>query len=321
MPGTPARYGITVPFDDVSLPDHRRWFEQLVELGYSDVWSAEVDGVDGFTPLALAAAWEPRLQLGIAIAPGYTRGPALLAQTAAALAEAAPGRFALGIGASSEVIVERWNAMAMVDPYHRMRDLLRFLRPALAGERIDREFDTFTVRGFRLARPPAQPPPIYLAALRPGMLHLAAREADGAILNWLSADDVKTSVGELGPGKEVVARIFVIPTADSDTARAVGRRMITAYMNVPAYADFQRWLGRGPALQPMWDAWAAGDRKAALAAVPHEVVDELVVHGSFEECRRHVARYAASGVTVPVLMVVPVGVDLAEAVRGLAPAG
>ena len=56
--------------------------------------------------------------------------------------------------------------------------------------------------------------------------------------------------------------------------------MITAYLNVEAYAQFHRWLGRGPALTPMWDAWAAGDRKGALAAIADEVVDDLVVHGS-----------------------------------------
>jgi probable F420-dependent oxidoreductase len=314
------RYGITVPFDGVPLPDHRRWYAELADLGYTDAWSAEVDGADGFTPLALAAAWEPRLRLGVAIAPAYTRGPALLAQTAAAMAEAAPGRFALGIGASSDVIVSRWNGLAMEEPYRRMRDTLRFLKSALSGAKVDERYETFAVRGFRLARPPEQPPPVYLAALRPGMLRLAGKEADGAILNWLSADDVRRSVAEVGPGKEVVARIFVVPTADVDTARAVGRRMITAYLNVPAYAEFQRWLGRADALGAMWEAWGAGDRKAALAAVPDEVVDDLVVHGLFEECRAHVARYVANGVTVPALMVVPVGVSLDDAVRGLAPA-
>ena len=105
------------------------------------------------------------------------------------------------------------------------------------------------------------------------MLHLAGREADGAILNWLSAEDVATSVAEVekaaeGAPREIVARIFVIVTEDADMARTVGRRMITAYLNVHAYAEFHRWLGRGPALQPMWDAWAAGDRKAALGRHP-----------------------------------------------------
>src|ERR1700726_810310 len=113
------RHGISVPFL-VPLHQHRRWYELLVELGYTDVWSAEVDGGDGFTPLALAAAWTPSLNLGIAIAPAFTRGPALIAQTAAAMADAAPGRFALGLGASSEVIVQAWNGMDFTEPYQKV---------------------------------------------------------------------------------------------------------------------------------------------------------------------------------------------------------
>jgi probable F420-dependent oxidoreductase len=296
----------------------------LRELGYTDIWSAEVDGADGFTPLTLAAAWEPTLNLGVAITPAYTRGPALLAQSLAAMADAAPGRFACGLGASSEVIVANWNGIAFEDQYRRVRDTLRFLRLAFSGEKVTQEYDTFSVKGFRLALIPEQLPPIYLAALRPGMLHLAGREADGAILNWLSAEDVATSVAEVekvaqGVRKEIAARIFVIATDDVETARLVGRRMITAYLNVPAYAEFQRWLGRGPALQPMWDAWDAGDRKGALAAIPDHVVDELVVHGSLPECKAHIQRYVDNGVTIPAPAILPIGVDLAEAVAGLAP--
>jgi len=319
------RYGITVPFDGVPLYDHRHWYHELAGLGYTDLWSAEVDGTDGFTPLALAAAWTPTLRLGIAIAPAYTRGPALLAQTAAAMAEAAPGRFAFGLGASSEVIVQGWNAIEYSKPYERVRDTLRFLRAALRGEKVSTRYGTFAVDGFRLSRPIDQPPPIYIAALRPGMLGLAGREADGVILNWLSAEDVTTAVSEVkaaagGARKEVVARIFVVPTEDKAVARAVGKRMITTYLSVPAYAQFHRWLGRGPLLQDMWDAWEVGDRKRALAAVPDEVVDSLIVHGSFDTCREHIDRYVAGGVTVPALAVLPAGTDLADAVRGLAPA-
>jgi probable F420-dependent oxidoreductase len=317
---TKPRHGITVPFD-VPLHEHRRWYELLAELGYTDVWSAEVDGGDGFTPLALAAAWAPTLNLGIAIAPAFTRGPALIAQTAAAMADAAPGRFALGLGSSSEVIVARWNGLDFTEPYAKVRDVLRFVKQALTGERIEGTFGTFQVKGFRLARVPEQPPPIYLAALRPGMLKLAGREADGAILNWLSADDVKKAVAEIGGEghKEVVARIFVVPSPDPAVARTVGRRMITTYMNVDAYAAFQRWLGRGPLLQDMWDKWATGDRRGALDAIPDQVVDDLIVHGSFEECRAKVARYVENGVTVPAPMVIPVGVDTEQILRGLAP--
>ena len=91
MSPAPARSGITIPFDGIPLHAHREWFARLRELGYTDLWSAEVDGADGFTPLALAAAWEPELNLGVAITPAYTRGPALLAQSLASMADAAPG--------------------------------------------------------------------------------------------------------------------------------------------------------------------------------------------------------------------------------------
>jgi probable F420-dependent oxidoreductase len=313
------RYGITVPFDDVSLGEHPAWFERLDDLGYSDVWTGEANSADGFTPLALAAVASPRLRLGTAVVPVYTRGPGLLAMQAATLAELAPGRFALGVGSSSDVIVERWNAAPFVEPYKRVRDTVRFLRSALAGDKVDAEFETFSVHGFRLGRRLEQPPEIFVAALRPGMLRLAGREADGAIINWLSADDVRTVVPEVGEGKQIVARIFVCPTDDTERARFVGRMGIAAYLNVGVYAAFHEWLGRGPLLRGMWDAWRAGDRKAALAAVPDEVVDALVVHGSPEACRDHIRRYVANGVTVPVLAILPGGDELAKAVEYLSP--
>ena len=98
-----------------------------------------------------------------------------------------------------------------------------------------------------------EPVPILVAALREGMLRLAGREGDGAIINWLSADDVATVapiVHEAGDGdaKEIVARIFVAPTDDADTVRGMGRFAIAAYLNVPVYAAFHEWLGRGELL-------------------------------------------------------------------------
>jgi alkanesulfonate monooxygenase SsuD/methylene tetrahydromethanopterin reductase-like flavin-dependent oxidoreductase (luciferase family) len=69
----------------------------------------------------------------------------------------------------------------------------------------------------------------------------------------------------------------------------------------------------------MWEAWKGGDRKAALAAIPDQVVDDLIVHGSPEECREHIGRYMANGVTTPALNILPFGVKVRDAVRALAP--
>jgi probable F420-dependent oxidoreductase len=315
----PQRHGITVPFEGISLAEHRSWYEELETLGYTDIWSAEAGGTDAFTPLALAAAWAPSLRLGTAIVPVFTRGAATLAQTVAAMCQAAPGRFALGIGTSSDVIVEQWNGVAFERPFHRVRDTIRFLHAALSGEKVTAEYDTFAVKGFRLGAAVPEMPPILVAALRPGMLKLAGAEGDGAIINWLSADDVKTVVPHVGEGKEIVARIFVLATTDRDLVRLVGARAIAAYLNVPVYAKFHEWLGRGEMLAPMWDAWKAGDRKAATAAIPDELIDDLVVHGTTEEIRSKLERYAANGVTTPAPAILGSGEAVREVVRALAP--
>jgi probable F420-dependent oxidoreductase len=294
---------------------------ELADLGYTDVWSSEGPGYDAFTPLALASQWAPGLRLGTAICSVYTRGPALLASCAASLAAAAPGRLVLGIGASSDVIVQGWNGIPFEKPYARVRDTLRFLRRALAGEKVEERYETFAVRGFRLGVPVDPPPPLMAAALRPGMLRLAGREADGAILNWLSAGDVETVaplVKQFGAHKEIVARIFVAPGGDPEVVRAAARQAIAAYLTVPVYAAYHDWLGRGPRLAAMQAAWKAGDRRRALAEIPDDVVDELIIHGPPEACREHIARYVANGIDTPVLMPVGPG-DPRAAGRALAP--
>ena len=181
MSGRHQGYGMSIPFAGVPLHAQRDWVAELADLGYTDVWSSEADGADAFTPLVLASQWAPSLRLGCAIVPAFTRGPALMAQTVASVAQAAPGRFVLGIGTSSNVIVERWNGIPFVEPYKRTRDMVRFLKTALSGEKVTQRYDTFEVNGFRSGILPEQPVPILIAALREGMLRLAGREGDGAM--------------------------------------------------------------------------------------------------------------------------------------------
>jgi probable F420-dependent oxidoreductase len=315
------RYAMSIPLPG-PFAEQRALTARLQDLGYTDLWSSETAGYDAFVPLALAGEWAPDLRLGTAVVPAFTRGPALMAQTVATMAEAAPGRFVLGLGASSDVIVEKWNAIAFDRPFSRTRDMLRFLRSALAGEKVTHAFDTFEVSGFRLGLVPKEPVPILVAALRERMLRLGGTEADGVILNWLSAEDVAKVaplVHDGGADKEIVARIFVCPT-DDPAAREQAKQFVTAYLNVPVYADYQRFLGRGDALAPMQAKWAAGDRKGALAAVPEEVVDDLIVLGTPEQCRARIQQYVDHGVTTPMLAIMPWGVPSAEAIEALAPA-
>jgi probable F420-dependent oxidoreductase len=299
------RWALSVPLDGFTLAEHIDIAREAERLGYTDSWSLEVDGLDCFAPLAVIAS-ATRMRVGTAIANVYTRGPATLAMSAAGLAEVAPGRFCLGIGAGSHPIVELWNGGKFTRPAARVREMTTFLRRALAGERVVFRGETFTVEGFRLSRTPTAPIPIHIAALRPVMLRAAGELGDGVIINWLSAEDVRKSVrvvreaataaGRDPEAIEITARLFVCvdpPTPETDLGI---RRHINTYLNVPVYQAFQKWLGREEALTPMWQAWGSGDRKGAVAAIPEKVIDDLIIRGSKEEMRAHVLRYMDAGV-------------------------
>ena len=214
--------------------------------------------------------------------------------------------------------------------------MAQFLRRVLAGERVVFRGETFSVDGFRLSRPLDQPVPIYVAALRPGMLRVAGEVGDGVVINWLSTDDVPKSVavvretaqsaGRDPEAIEITARLMIDVDPPSPASDTAVRRHVASYFNVPVYKAFQEWLGRTEALTPMWSAWARGDRKAAVAAVPEHVVNELIIRGSMDEIRAHVRRYLDAGVDTAFLSLSTLEQDparrrevLRAAMRDLAP--
>ena len=162
-----GRYGITVPFDGVLSRAHREWLEELPELGYTDVWTGEASSADGFTPLALAAAWAP------AAARDGRRARVHEGPWAARDAGGDPGR------AGSRAVRPRHRHVVGRDRRALERGAVRralqagarhsavLAKGARGGEGHD-QYETFKVRGFRLDRRPAEPPPIYVAALRSG---------------------------------------------------------------------------------------------------------------------------------------------------------
>src|SRR5690349_2285489 len=251
---------MTIPFTGVPLHELGPLVRRIEDAGYDDVWSAEATEFDGFTPLAVAAANSERLRLVSGIVNVFTRGPALLAQSAAAMADLSQGRFVLGLGASSNVIVEQWNGIAFRRPLAKVNETVSYLRAVLAGERGP--------GGFRLSSPPAQPVPIVLAALRSRMLRLAGEVADGVFANFLPLSAVEQVVREFNaPDKEVACRFFSIHGAE-DEALVVAKRTFVAYATVPVYTEFFRWLGRGEEIDPVVEAWTAGDRKRAVELAP-----------------------------------------------------
>jgi probable F420-dependent oxidoreductase len=307
------RWGLTLPLPGLPLAGHEELVKRAEAVGYTDLWTGETAGPDGFTPLALSAAWTERARLGTGIVGVFQRGPALLAQQAAALADASEGRFVLGIGSSSDRIIEGWNRIPFERPLSKVRETLDFLRPALEGER--------TETGFKLEQKPQHRVPIVLAALRGKMLQLAVERADGAFTNFLPLSGLPKVTAQLEGAPEdfeLLCRFFCIP-GEREQVESLARFMFSSYITVPVYANFYRWLGYGEQIEPMVQAWEAGDRQAAAAAAPWEAIEEMFIFGTPEQMKERLAAFVAGGITLPILTPIVTPDKLAETIEALAP--
>lgn len=307
------RWGLTLPLPGLTLADHEEQVRRAEAAGYTDLWTGETAGPDGFTPLALSAAWTERARLGTGIVGVFQRGPALLAQEAAALADASEGRFVLGIGSSSDRIVEGWNGIPFERPLSKVRETLDFLDVALAGER--------TGSGFKLERKPAHRVPVVLAALRGKMLELAVERAAGAFTNFLPLAGLPRVVAQLEgapEGFELLCRFFCIP-GEREQVEPLARFMFSSYITVPVYASFYRWLGYGEQIEPMVQAWEGGDRQAAAAAAPWDLIEDMFVFGGPEQMRERLGAFVEGGITLPILTPIVTPDKLAETIEALAP--
>jgi probable F420-dependent oxidoreductase len=308
-----SRWGLTLTLPGVPLADHEQHVRRAEEAGYTDFWSGETNSADGFTPLSLAAAWTEQVRLVTGVVGVMTRGRALLAQEAAALADASRGRFVLGIGASSDRIVEGWNGVPYERPYSKVKETLEFLRPALAGERAP--------GGFKLELAPSNRIPIVLAALRGRMLRLAVEKADGAMSNFLPLAGLPKVIEQLEgapEGFELACRFFCLE-GEREQVEPLARFMFASYATVPVYAAFFRWLGYAEQIDPMAEAWEAKDRQRAIELAPWELIEDVFVMGSPEQMKERLQAFVEGGVTVPVLLPVTTPDRVGDLIEELAP--
>jgi probable F420-dependent oxidoreductase len=252
-------------------------------LGYDALWIGEINLVDAVVPASVAAINTSSIVIG-SLMNVFTRAPTTVALTAAGLGHLAPGRMTLVLGASSPLLVQRWNGIPYERPFARVRDYLHFLRSALSGQRVSDPFSTFSSAGFSIENPPATPPRIYVAAAMPKTMRLGSDEADGLVLNWLAPRDLDRLESLRCDRDRIWLSTLVCPSPDAHVVDEMLRPLVTDYLAAPAYANLQRIVGRGPALEAMWERLAAGDRSGARTRLPRAVIDELVVSGTPERC-------------------------------------
>jgi probable F420-dependent oxidoreductase len=310
--GNRFRASLTPPYQlgPGSVRETVEFIQWAESLGYDDVWLADAGGIDPLTLAALVLDSTTHIRVGIAAVPAYTRTPAVLAATIATLADIAPGRFALGLGTSSEAMLEGWHGLHIDKPVDRMRETLELLRDMLAGKKT--QFDGVTLRSRGYLQPAvAQPVPILLAALGPRMSALAATAYDGVILNLFPFDVLESLVGRIreharssgrDPGAvEIASRLSVLVTDDISAGRDAFRRQFAPYYVNPVYNRFLASCGYPDEAAAILAAGRAGDWAGARAALTDDLVDAVAITGDAAHCARRIQTYAQAGVTTPIL--------------------
>jgi probable F420-dependent oxidoreductase len=318
------RYAVSLPLPP-DLATTCRMAARAEAMGYESGWIADTGaGPDAFVVAAAVAGVTRKLRLGTAVVPVYTRTPSVMAAQTASVAQLAPGRFVLGIGASSEAIVERWGGVPFQKPLTRMRETVGVLRQMLAGERVNFEGKTIRSQGFRLAARAPQPVPIYVAALMPAMLELAGELADGVILNFMPVDAVPRMMEHVRRGAEragrdpstieVVSRFMVAVADDPTPIRNAMKMMMGPYFATSVYNRFVAWCGFAEEAGAILDAWNTKDRTRNVASVTDEMVERLVILGPRDYCRARIQAFVDAGVTTPMINPVVPGEDAMTAV-------
>jgi probable F420-dependent oxidoreductase len=313
MPTDIALTGLAVP-----LAEFPAIAREAESRGYRTAWVGEASGAEAIVLSTLIATHTTRIGIANGVIPVQTRTPIVYGQAAATLAHLAPGRFGLGLGLSSEIIVGQWHGLPFTPSIQQMREAVQIIRTAAAGERVNFEGKFYRLRNFRLAIPaPSTPPRIYLAALGPRMCELGGEVADGVLLNWIPPSAVATSLGHVEAGArragrrladvDVAVYVRTCVTDERGSVRESLARDITGYAIVSVYARFFEECGYAPEVAAVNAAWKAGDRAAAVKGISERVLDGLGAVGPVDHCRERLAAFARTGATPVVLPFAPAG--------------
>jgi F420-dependent oxidoreductase-like protein len=297
-------------------------------LGYDAVYAAEAWGSDAVTVLSWVAARTERIKVAAGILQMPARTPAMTAMTAVTLNELSGGRFVLGLGLSGPQVVEGWHGVAYGKPLGRTREYVSIVRQVISRQGpVVHRGDHYTIpytgedatglgKPLKLITHPSHPVPIHLAALGPRNVALAAEIADGWLPVFYSPfqgpsvfqpllDSGFAASGE--PGKadrfEVIPALDVRVTADVAAGLAAAKPMLALYLGGMGakgrnfYNDLARRYGYEEAAERVQDLYLGGNPKAAVEAVPDELVDELNLVGPAERIAERLEAWRGAGAT------------------------
>jgi F420-dependent oxidoreductase-like protein len=293
-------------------------------LGFDSVWSSEAYGSDAVSPLAWIGARTERIKLGTGIMQMPARSPAATASTVATLDALSGGRVLLGLGTSGPQVAEGWHGQPWGKPLVRTREYVAIVREILRrerplehhGEHYDVPYTGDGATGLGkplkiIVHPPRADVPIYLAAIGPKNVALAAEIADGWLPIFFSPERFREvhgpSLGAVRNGFDVAPLVPVLVGDDVQTCRDFLKPMLALYVGGMGsrrqnfYNRLARRYGYEDAAAEIQDRYLAGRKEEAVAAVPDALVDEIALVGPKERIADRLAAWRECGATSLIL--------------------
>jgi F420-dependent oxidoreductase-like protein len=318
-----------------SLQDRIELAVEAEKLGYDSAWAAEAYGTDCVTVLSYLAALTTKLKLGSAIMQIPGRSPGNAAMTAMTLDMLSGGRFIMGLGTSGPQVVEGWHGQPWGKPLGKTREYVGIVRAALRrdvvehrGEHYQIPYDGPGSSGLGkplkiMGRPLRADIPIYLAAIGPKNIALAAEIADGWMPIFFDPDrfdDVfKPHLGETKPGFEIVPGVTVKIGEDVQALRDEVKPHLALYIggmgarNKNFYNNLFQRYGYEAEAKEIQDLYLGGKQLEAISKVPDEFVDRVALVGPKEKVAERLGAYEAAGATTLLC-----GIGDVETMRALA---
>ena len=322
------RLALTLNYSGAAMALDMTKILEAERLGYASVWSAEAYGSDAVTPAAWIAARTETIHVGTAIMQIPARTPAMTAMTAMTLDALSGGRFRLGLGVSGPQVVEGWHGQAFGKPLAKTREYVEIVRAILRRDKpleFHGEYYQIPYAGADatgLGKPLRSilhgraGLPIYVAAVGPRNVALAAEIADGWIPVFFSARRMAMFRGWLDEGFraggreagaardfDIMPMVPVVVGDDVAACRAAVKPRLALYVGGMGargrnfYNDIARRYGYEEAAKRIQDLYLSGPKDEAAAAVPDALVDEVALCGPRERIREQLTEWTTSGVT------------------------
>jgi alkanesulfonate monooxygenase SsuD/methylene tetrahydromethanopterin reductase-like flavin-dependent oxidoreductase (luciferase family) len=244
----------------------------------------------------------------------FSRSPSSIAMAVASLDMASNGRAILGLGVSSPPLVEYWHGMKFQRPITRLREYTAIVRKILSGSRVDFQGREFNLKHFKLAfDPPRKDIPLYVAALGERMYRLAGELGDGVLLFFHPKSHIPKAMSEVESGANTAGKegrkvdiaciIGCFASKDKDAARRTAKMAVAQYIGGmgPFYPKLISSCGFEREVSLVTEAWRAGRREEASGHVSDNLLDELCVVGTVDECRASIEEYLSLGIDLPIL--------------------